>query len=247
MRRAAALLVGVALAATACADRGPSLTVLAASSLTDAFEAIERDVEARLDVDVRVSVAGSQQLATQVVEGAPADVLATADEVQMQRVADEGLVAAGPTVFARNRLAIVTGPEVAVDGLAGLADSDLDVVLAAPEVPAGRYARQALDAAGVSVDPVSLEPNVRAVLAKVRLGEADAGIVYATDLPPDPDAQVRGRALPDGVGPEATYSIAVLAGAPHPDLARAFVDHVLSRDGRARLSELGFVVEEDDP
>lgn len=249
MRRGAALLAGLALVATACADDPPTVTVLAASSLTEAFDAIERDVEARLDVDVRVSVAGSQRLATQVIEGAPADVLATADDVQMQRVVDEGLVAGTPTVFARNRLVVVlSGPDVAVRGLADLDDPGVDVVLAAPEVPAGRYARQALDAVGIEVEPVSLEPSVRAVLSKVELGEADAGIVYATDVPPPgPDRDVTVRELPRGAGPEATYSIAVLDDAPNPDHARAFVDHVRSVEGRTRLSALGFVVDEVSP
>lgn len=245
MRRVGALLVVLVLSSAGCADDGPTVTVLAASSLTDAFDVIERDLEARLDADVRVSVAGSQQLATQVIEGAPADVLATADDVQMQRVVDEGLVAGVPAVFARNRLVVVTsGPGVEVHGLPNLDDPGIDVVLAAPEVPAGRYARQALDAIGLDVDPVSLEPSVRAVLSKVSLGEADAGIVYATDIPPrGPDRDVSVRELPRGVGPEVAYSIAALTDAPHPDLARAVVDHVLSPEGQLRLSVLGFVVE----
>lgn len=243
MRRAAALLAGLVLATSACGSDTPTLTVLAASSLTDAFTAIEQDVEARLGADVRISLAGSQQLATQVLEGAPADVLATADDVQMQRVVDAGLVAGQPEVFARNRLVVVTGAGGRdVLGLADLDDPGLDVVLAAPEVPAGRYARAALADADVEVDPVSLEPSVRAVLSKVALGEADAGIVYASDVAGD-DRDLEVHGIAPGRTPEITYPIAVLEDSDHPDLARAFVEHVLSPRGQARLAQHGLVID----
>ena len=247
MRRAiVAVVAGLVLASAACTDDEPALTVLAASSLTDAFAAIEQDVEPRLGVDVRVSVAGSQQLATQVVEGAPADVVATADDVQMQRIVDAGMVAGDPVAFARNRLVVVAARGTnGVRGLGDLADPGLAVVLAAPDVPAGRYARAALDDAGVEVTPVSLEPSVRAVLAKVTLGEADAGIVYASDVGPDDDVTV--HAVAAERVPPITYPIAVVAGSDHPELARAFVEHVRGPAGRARLAQHGLLVEDDAP
>lgn len=244
MRVAVVLLSALLLATGACSPGGPTLTVLAASSLTEAFEAIARDFEEREGVEVRLSLAGSQQLATQVLEGAPADVLATADEVQMDRVAEAGLVAGTPEVFAHNALVVVTGPGVTgVRSVTNLDAPDLDVVLAAPEVPAGRYAREVLEGAGIDVAPVSLEPSVRGVLAKVSLGEADAGIVYASDVDPD-DTSVDAVPLPRGMGDEVRYPIAVLEEAADDALARAFVDHVRSPAGQARLWQRGFRVED---
>jgi molybdate transport system substrate-binding protein len=243
VRRLLALPLLALLALPACGGQDRTLTVLAASSLTEAFEAIARDFEATHDVAVRVSAAGSQQLATQVIEGAPADVLASADEVQMQRVVDAGLTADEPVVFAHNALALVYRSDARVLGLANLNDSGMRVVLAAEEVPVGRYARQALDAADLEVEPVSLEPSVRAVLAKVELGEADAGIVYASDVDAAGDSVSTAR-IPPALNIEADYPIAVLRDAPEPGLADQFVAHVRSPRGQARLWQLGFRVDE---
>lgn len=246
MTRRAAAMLAVLLALPACTGGDePTLTVLAASSLSDAFEVIARDFEGDHDVDVRVSVAGSQQLATQVLEGAPADVFASADQVQMDRVVEAGLAADDPVVFARNALTIVTAVGAPrIISLTDLDDPGVTVVLAAEEVPAGRYARQVLDAFGVEVTPVSLEPNVRAVLSKVALGEADAGLVYASDLVTEDDGRVSEVPIPDGMNVVAEYPVVALDDADQPDLAAAFVEHVRSPAGQARLWALGFRVDE---
>lgn len=205
---------------------GPS--VFAASSLTEAFEA--------LDTDAAYSFGASSRLAAQVVEGAPADVLATADEQTMQRVVDAGLAAGPPVVFARNRLAMAVrrGNPSDIRAVADLARPGLRVVLAAPAVPAGRYAAEALDAAGVEVQPVSLEPNVKAVAGKVANGEADAGIVYATDV----RADGRLTAVPLDTGTECRLVALKRGGAA----ARRFVAHVQSEAGRRVLADHGFEV-----
>lgn len=239
------LLSALVAVVAACGSTDTTLTVLAASSLSDAFEVIARDFEeAHPGVDVRLSAAGSQQLATQVLEGAPADVFASADHQQMLRVVAEGL-AADPVVVAHNELAIAVRPGATdLQSVEDLADPAARVVLAAPDVPAGQYARQLLDDLGVEVDPVSLEPSVRAVLAKVSLGEADAGIVYRSDLVAA-GADHTEVEIPDGATAPAEYPVAVLTDAPHPDLAAAFVDHLQGPAAQAHLRRLGFVV--DDP
>lgn len=218
------------------------LTVLAAASLTDAFEAVaERLGALHPDLSITLGFAGSQQLAAQIAAGAPADVFASANDVQMQRVADAGLLAGEPVVVASNRLAIAveTGNPRAVQGLADLADDDVAVVLAAEAVPAGRAARSVLDAAGVRVDPVSLEADVRSVLSKVALGEADAGLVYSSDVV-TAAARVDSVRIPDDENVDVRYPVAVLADAPNPVAARAFVDFLRSTEGRSVLADVGF-------
>ncbi|MDQ3974378.1 MAG: molybdate ABC transporter substrate-binding protein, partial [Actinomycetota bacterium] len=159
----------------------------------------------------------------------------------MQQVAEAGLVAGRPRPFADNRLVIAVEPgnPLGIRGLADLADPQVTVVLAAEEVPAGAYARQALAAAGVRATPSSLETDVRAVLGRVALGEADAGIVYVSDV-----VAARGRVEAVAIPPEhnvvVSYPIAVLAPAPNPDGAQAFVDFVLSPAGQAVLARFGF-------
>ena len=222
------------------ADRG--IVVFAAASLAEAFAAIGGEFAATDGgAPVTLNLAGSQTLAAQLREGAPADVFAAADTAQMDVVASAGLLAGEPQPFATNRLAVAVEPgnPRGVTGLADLGRDDLIVVLPAEEVPAGRYARAALDAAGVTVAPASLEPDVRAALAKVALGEADATVVYASDLVAAAD-RVDGVAIPDDVNVVATYPIAVLADAPAPDVAARFVAFVLSERGRALLAEHGF-------
>jgi molybdate transport system substrate-binding protein len=218
------------------------VTVLAAASLTDAFTAIgEAFEEAHPGTTVRFSFAGSQQLATQALEGAPADVLASADGEQMQRVVDGGAVAEEPTIFTGNRLAIAVEPGNPRDvrSVADLADPSLAVVLAAEAVPAGQYARQLLEARGVTVAPVSLEADVRSALAKVSLGEADAAIVYASDVVAAGD-EVAGVTIPDGDNVVARYPVAVLADAPSADGARDFVAFAQSTAGQDLLAAHGF-------
>lgn len=233
-----ALLLVAALDARA---QRAEIVVLAAASLTEAFQEIERRFEqAQPRFAARLSFGGSSALAAQILEGARADVFASADAPSMDRL--KALLAAPPTAFAANRLAIVVekGNPRAIRGLADLARPDLVVVLGQPELPAGRYAASALDRAGVKVTPRSLEPTVRAVVARVAAGEADAGIAYATDLRPNA-AQVQAVAIPDAANERARYPIAVLREAVQADGARAFVDFVLGPEGQGILASHGFL------
>jgi molybdate transport system substrate-binding protein len=216
------------------------VTVLAAASLTESFGALERAFEARHpEVDVIASFAGSSALVAQIEQGSPADVIATADQASMSRLVESGHVV-HPQVFAANRLTIVVeaGNPKRVRALADLARPELIVVLAAEQVPVGRYAREALARARVTVAPRSLEENVKAVVAKIALGEADAGIVYATDVRAAP--KLASVPIPDAHNVIASYPIAPLTGAKNPDGARTFVAFVTSAEGREILRRAGF-------
>jgi len=195
------------------------------------------------DLRLAFSFASSSALAAQVEQGAPAGVIATADLTTMQRLVARHLVSP-PRIFARNRLEIVVGAGNPrhVKSLGDLGRDDLKVVLAAPEVPAGRYAREALTRAGVVVRPRSLELDVKAALAKVRAGEADAAIVYATDVRSGGKA-VTGVPIPDDANVNAEYPIAVISavGGPEGIRARAFVEDVLTGRGRRALHDAGFI------
>lgn len=219
---------------------GGSVTVLAAASLTDAFDELGRRFEAASEVDVTFSYDASSTLAQQVVGGAPADVLATADDVTMRRAADAGAVDP-PAVFARNKLAIVVraGNPEGIRALSDLARPGLVVVLCAEQVPCGRFGQQVLERAGVEVQPRSLEANVKGVVSKVVLGEADAGLAYVTD------ARASGRdveavSIPDAHNVVAEYPIAVARSAPNRAAATAFVEFVRSPQGRGVLESFGF-------
>lgn len=219
-----------------------SITVLAAASLTDVFTRAAADLKTRYPgTDYRFSFGSSSTLATQIVNGAPADVFASADEKNMRTVVDAGLVSGAASVFTANRLQIVVGrgnPKH-LAALADLARPDLVVVLAGPTVPVGRYSREALAKAGVTVHPASDEVDVRAVLNKVALGEADAGIVYTTDVL-SAGARVTGVDVPDAFQVVARYPIAVVKDATDPRLAQAFIDYLLSAEGRTLLASFGF-------
>lgn len=240
MRRAPAIGLAVIAALAGCSTQGAehaSVTVFAAASLTESFERIAGEFEqAHPGIDVVLNLGGSSGLAAQIVAGAPADVFASASPETMQLVVDEGMASA-PQTFATNTLGLVVPPgnPGAVAGLADLADPDLIVVLCAPEVPCGAAAAHVLDAAGVSASVDSFEQDVRAVLTKVVLGEADAGLVYATDVRAAGDAVA---SVPVDVAQEAVaYSLATLNGSP---AATAFSEWVLSARGQAVLREAGF-------
>lgn len=218
--------------------------VFAAASLHSAFEAAKLRFEAahpRVKVDL--SFAGTPQLVQQIAQGAPADLLASADDANAKRVADAGHAGGPPRVFARNVLRIVVeaGNPRRVAGLADLARADLKVALCAPNVPAGAYSREALAKAGVNVSPVSEEASVKAIVAKVALGEIDAGIVYATDVPDSlAGARVAGVAIPDAHNVVATYPLVPLKTGRNPAAARAFADFLASPEGLRLLESFGF-------
>ncbi|GAA1853301.1 molybdate ABC transporter substrate-binding protein [Microbacterium koreense] len=214
-----------------------TLTVYAAASLRSVFDDLALRFEARHPgIDVLPIVAdGSTSLATQILEGAPADVFASADERTMTLVAE---MSAPPELFASNTLVLVAPATSGVTSLADLADPALTVVLCAPDVPCGAASTALLDAVGVEVAPASLEQNVTAVLAKVTAGEADAGLVYATDARGIPDIIV---IEPEGaVDVVNRYPITVMDDAGNPVAAAAFVDFVLGDEGQQVLADAGF-------
>lgn len=219
-----------------------SITVFATASLTESFtELVEAFAIAVPEVTVVANFAASSELARQILEGAPADVYASADEVNMQRVVDAGETASDPTTFATNRLQIIVEPgnPLGITGLADLADPNVVFITTTPEVPIGRYTAEVLAAAGVRVTPRSLEESVRGVVNKVVLGEADAGIVYETDVLSVGD-RAMGIPIPDASNVVARYPIAVTAASDNPVAARAFIDFVSSEAGRSILTEFGF-------
>jgi molybdate transport system substrate-binding protein len=218
------------------------ITVFAAASLTDAFKRVGDQLEVKHPTTEYVfSFGSSSTLATQVVNGAPADVFASADDINMQKIVDARLNDGAPALFVANRLQIAVAPgnPKRISGLADLARPGLVVVLAAPSVPAGRYALEALGKAGVTIVPASQEVDVRAVLNKVALGEADAGIVYVTDVR-SAGVRVAGVDVPEEHQVIARYPIAVVKDSRNPRLARGFVDYLLSDEGQRLLAEFGF-------
>ena len=227
--------------ATAEIDVSGELTIFAAASLAPAFDELAAQFEQRhpsLDI-APISYDGSSTLATQLVEGAPADVFASADGSTMQRVVDAGL-AADPQLFASNTLviAVPAGNPAGITGVADLEAPDVTVVLCAPEVPCGAASATLLERNEVVVTPASLEQNVTAVVTKVAAGEADAGLVYITDARRTPQIDaVEAAGSADIVN---RYPIAALSEAGNPAAAAAFVDYVLSAEGRAVLDGLGF-------
>ena len=218
------------------------MTVFAAASLAEAFTDDKNYLAAASpDLSVNYSFAGSQQLVAQIQSDAPADVVATADQGTMQKLVAANLVET-PRTFARNLLEIVVaaGNPKGVRGLSDLARSDLKVVLEDPSVPAGKYGRQALDKQGVKVNPVSLELNVKSELRKVETGEADAGIVYVTDVK-SAGSKAAGVAIPEEQNVVATYPVAVVRATTNHAAAEAFVDQLLSGTGQDALTARGFL------
>ena len=254
-----ALLVGASVGAPVAigAQQKPAdLTVFAAASLKDAFsEAADVLGKRNPPIAVRYSFAGSQQLVLQLEQGAAADVFASADQRWMQVAQDSGLVAGSPVVFARNRLVVITPASNPgrIDRLEDLGKRGLKLVLGAEAVPVGKYSREALDrlrgAPGFGTDYskrvlrnlVSEEENVKAVVSKVQLGEADAGIVYVSDVTPPVRKAVRTIEIPDPYNVVAAYPIAVLRQSQQPAAARAFVEYITSAEGQAVLARHGLL------
>ncbi|MGN8026671.1 molybdate ABC transporter substrate-binding protein [Microbacterium sp. 22242] len=254
---AAAVVAAAVLALTACSgttaaspDASPNprasasgeLTVFAAASLSGAFAKITRAFEAENPhVAVKpITYDGSSTLATQIIAGAPVDVFASADTKNMDEVAQAGLAGDAP-VFATNvlQLAVAPGNPHHLTGLSSLTDPALKVVLCAPAVPCGNAAKTLLDDAGAKVVPASEEQNVSAVLAKVKAGEADAGLVYTTDVKAAGSA-VTGIPIPNAGKAVNAYPITVLKGSRNPKAAQAFVSFVRSAAGQHILKDLGF-------
>lgn len=218
------------------------VTVFAASSLTAAFSEIgEAFTVAYPEANVTFNFAASSELVTQIGEGARADVFASADQGNMTKLTDAGNNATEPEIFATNLLEIMVGPgnPKKITGVADLAAESLIVVICAPEVPCGRYAAQIFDSAGVTVTPKSLEQNVKAVVSKVTLGEADAGIVYTTDVTAAGD-RATGVEIPADINVLAEYPIAVTKEAANAQGAQAFIDFVNSEQGQKILASYGF-------
>lgn len=232
-----------------------TLTVFAAASLGDAYRALGAQFESsHPGTKVQFNFAGSQQLVLQLSQGAKADLFASADERWMQAAVDSGLVAGAPAVFAQNSL-VVIAPRSNPAGLAGLKDlarAGVKVVLAADAVPVGRYSRQVLKklsattgfgsgyGALVLANVVSYEDNVKGIVAKVQLGEADAGIVYRSDATGPVAAQLRVLDIPPAANVIATYPVTVLKQSGSAELARAFMALVLSPGGQEVLARFGF-------
>ena len=229
------------------------LTVLAASSLTDAFGDLESMFEEQNGgVDVSTSFAGSSELLTQIQQGAPADVFASADEEKMDTALEEGLVAE-PEVFVRNRPVVIVPADnpAGIEEFRELAEADAQIVLAEEAVPIARYAEEVLDNADGEYEGggfaqrirdkiVSREANVRASANRVALGEADATFVYVSDVTEDIRDQVRVIEIPEELNVIATYPIAAIEESQNPELAQAWVDLVLSDEGQRVLEKYNF-------
>ena len=229
------------------------LTVFAAASLTDAFQDLEVAFEEEHPgVEVRTTFAGSSTVLRQILQGAPADVFASADEAKMQKAVKEGLTSGSPEVFARNREVILvpSSDRGSVESLRDLENPGLQIVLAQEGVPAAEYAGEILGKANseygddfkrdVLSNVVSREADVRAAVNRVALGDADAAFGYATDVTPDTRDRVKVIQIPDEFNVTATYPVAALDKASSPVLAREWVDFMLSDEGQRMLAGWGF-------
>jgi molybdate transport system substrate-binding protein len=248
--RAFSLLASAVLLAACGGSASPSngslsgsISVFAAASLTDSFKALGTAFQsAHPDTTVQLNFAGSPTLVTQIEQGAASDVFASADTTNMDKLKADGFTAGSPQVFAHNKLEIVVAlanPK-GITSLADLAKPGVIYITAAPTVPAGKYALQILASAGVKVTPKSLETDVKSVVSKIELGEADAGIVYVTDVKAA-GSKVTGVPIPDSVNVIATYPIGAVKGSKSSNLGGAFISYVLSADGQATLQSFGFL------
>lgn len=242
---------------SAAATETTTLTVFAAASLTEAFDEIGQNfTAANPGIEVVFNFAGSQQLAQQIGEGAPADVFAAANATQMNVAIEVGRIVTGTArTFVHNRLVVITPADnpAQIATLQDLTRPGLKLVFAAQAVPVGQYSIDFLDkaAAGGSLganykdaviaNVVSYEENVRAVLAKVILGEADAGIVYTSDVTLDAADQVQRIDIPDALNTIAAYPIGVVSDSANPELAQQFMDYVLAPEGQTVLAHYGFI------
>lgn len=217
------------------------ITVFAAASLTGAFETLGKQFQdAHPGTTVTFNFAASSALATQITQGAPADVFASASAENMDAVV-AAKAADTPTTFAKNEMQIAVPPDnpANITGLADLARPGVKVALCQTEVPCGSTAAAVFESAKITIRPVTQESDVKSTLAKVTLGEVDAGVVYVTDVLAAGD-KVTGIEIPAEVNASTSYPIATLTATESPDLATAFVDYVLSADGASVLTAAGF-------
>ncbi len=249
-------VIGAMPVAASSAHSTTTLRVFAAASLSDAFGELARRFEAaHAGTAVQLNLAGSQQLAAQLEQGAAADVFASADARWMDTARQKDLIDGDAVTFARNRLIVIvprTNP-ARIGRLQDLAKRGVKVVLGETAVPVGNYSRQVLQnlartdgfnadyAKRVFANVVSEEDNVKSVVAKVQLGEADAGLVYRSDVTPSVARYVRMFTIPDSANVLATYPIAVVKGTRHADLAREFIAWATSAEGQAILQRHGLI------
>ncbi|MBV9922064.1 MAG: molybdate ABC transporter substrate-binding protein [Pseudonocardia sp.] len=229
-------------ASASAAPQAQTLTVLAAASLTESFNAIGKQFETdHPGVTVKFNYAGSSDLAQQIVNGAPADVFAAASDATMKTVTDAKLTAAPPVTFAKNVLQIATPPgnPKRIAAFADLAKPDVKVVVCAPQVPCGAAAQKIEKSTGITLKPVSEEADVKSVLSKVQTGDADAGLVYVTDVN-SAGNKVQGVNFPEASQAATNYPIAVLKNAPAADLANQFQSAVTGEQGQKVLDQAGF-------
>lgn len=240
--------IAVAVLLAACFGTGTEISpesevlISAAASLTGAFAEIEGAFEAaNPDIEVLLNLGPSSSLREQILEGAPADVFASANMANMDQLVAAGEVSGDPQVFAVNRLeiAVPAGNPAGITGLSDFDNEELVVGLCAEAVPCGDFARQALSRAGVTPMIDSNEPDVRALLTKIESGELDAGITYVTDVASS-GGRVDGIEIPERHNIRAEYPVATIAGAPNPHAAAAFVAFLLSAEGQAVLGKYGF-------
>jgi molybdate transport system substrate-binding protein len=229
-------------ASATAAPQSRTLTVLAAASLTESFNSLEKTFEQQNPgVDVKLSYGGSSDLAQQIVNGAPVDVFAAASDATMKTVTDANATASPPSIFATNVLQIATAPgnPKGIASFADLAKPDLKVVVCAPQVPCGAAEVKLETTTKIDIKPVSEETDVKSVLSKVSTGNADAGLVYVTDVNAA-KGTVQGVNFPEASQARTNYPIAVVKNAPQADLAQKWIDLVKGSTGTQVLSAQGF-------
>src|ERR1700693_3702103 len=236
-----AFLAACGSGGTPSASASGTASVFAAASLTESFKALGTAFQtAHPGTTVQINFAGSPTLVTQIEQGASADVFASADMANMDKLKADGFTSGTPQVFAHNKLEIVVaaGNPKGITSLADLAKPGRVYITAAPTVPAGKYALQILATAGVKVTPKSLETDVASVVSKIELGEADAAIVYTTDVQAA-GSKVTGVPIPATANVIATYPIIAVKGTKNAAVANAFIAYVLSATGQSTLATFG--------
>jgi molybdate transport system substrate-binding protein len=234
---------GATSSATASGNLTGTVIVFAAASLNDAFDKMGSQFEQEHPgVTVKFNYAGSSSLATSLTQGARADLFASANTSNMDTVQNAGLLSASPTNFAHNKLeiAVIKGNPMHITSVSDLTKDGVKVVICQQDVPCGAYSADVFEKAGVTVKPVSEETSVTGVVTKVSLGEADAGIVYTTDVKAAAD-KLTGVPIPDDLNVTADYPIAPLKDAPNAAAAKSFESYVLSPEGQQVLTSYGFL------